>query len=105
MIDLAPKLFSIAFALIKPFFNDRLKNKISIFGHDGWKAALLEDINPDQLPVCYGGTLEDPDGNPYYTTKVIAKLSPSVIFLPFSLSLIANDADLLRRHSSKIVLL
>jgi hypothetical protein len=37
---------------------------------DEWKAALLSEIDADQLPVYYGGTQTDPDGNPMCVTKV-----------------------------------
>ena len=48
--------------------------KFHIYGTnaDEWKAALLEDIDADQLPAEYGGTLTDPDGNAACLTKVSA---------------------------------
>lgn len=67
----APKVFSLAFSMIKPFLHERTKKKIQIFGHDpkAWKAALLTTIDPEELPACYGGTMTDPDGNPNCITK------------------------------------
>ena len=46
--------------------DERTANKIQIFSHDSdvWKPALLAEINADQLPACYGGTMTDDDGNP-----------------------------------------
>ena len=35
-----------------------------------WKQELLKFISPDQLPVEFGGTMSDPDGNPKCLTKV-----------------------------------
>ena len=40
-----------------------------IFGSDPietgkWKAALLEEIEADQLPAIYGGTMTDLEGDP-----------------------------------------
>ena len=37
-----------------------------IFGYnqDEWKAALLEEIDANQLPVEYGGSVTDPEGVP-----------------------------------------
>jgi hypothetical protein len=35
-----------------------------------WKAALLKEIDADQLPAFYGGTLTDPDGDPKCPSKV-----------------------------------
>jgi hypothetical protein len=63
---LAPKIANILRAIMKPFVPEKTMSKIHMFTHDDklWKAALLEHINPDQLPVAYGGTLTDPDGNP-----------------------------------------
>lgn len=65
-------MFSIAFSVIKPFLHDATLNKIFIFGSDKkqWSAALLEEIDADQLPVHYGGTLTDPDGNPRCIARV-----------------------------------
>ncbi|EFX85361.1 hypothetical protein DAPPUDRAFT_193891 [Daphnia pulex] len=67
----APKIFSILYSIVAPFMHQRTRDKIQIFTHDEkqWKAALLADIDPDQLPVCYGGTMTDPDGNPNCITK------------------------------------
>ncbi|XP_046633910.1 SEC14-like protein 2 [Daphnia pulicaria] len=68
----APKIFSILYSIVLPFMHERTRNKIQIFSHDAkqWKAALLADIDPDQLPASYGGTMTDPDGNPNCITKV-----------------------------------
>lgn len=37
-----------------------------------WKEVLLKYVSPDQLPVEYGGTMTDPDGNPKCKSKVWA---------------------------------
>ena len=68
----APRVFTIAWNLLKPFLHERTKNKVSIYGSDSaaWKAAILQDVDADQLPVFYGGTMTDPDGNPQCLTKV-----------------------------------
>ena len=44
-----------------------------IFNNDSevWKKVLLAEIDADQLPACYGGTMIDPDGNPNCITKVL----------------------------------
>jgi hypothetical protein len=62
----APKIFAVLYSMMKPFMHEKTRNKVRIYSHDSdqWKAVLLEEIDPDQLPVCYGGTLTDPDGNP-----------------------------------------
>ncbi|KAI9561416.1 hypothetical protein GHT06_012373 [Daphnia sinensis] len=68
----APKIFSILYSLAKPFMHEKTRNKVRIYGHDAdqWKAALLEDFDPEELPACYGGKLTDPDGNPNCITMV-----------------------------------
>jgi hypothetical protein len=79
----APKIFAILYSMIKPFMHEKTKNKVQIYSHDSsiWKAALLAEIDPDQLPVCYGGTMTDPDGNLNCVTKVISFPVKSVNYL------------------------
>ena len=36
-----------------------------------WKAALLEEIDADQLPAYYGGTMTDDNGDPKCLSKVL----------------------------------
>ncbi len=50
--------------IIKPLLHQATIEKIKVFGTDktAWKAALLEEIDADQLPVNYGGTMADPNG-------------------------------------------
>ncbi|EFX85553.1 hypothetical protein DAPPUDRAFT_222572 [Daphnia pulex] len=64
--------FAILYSMMKPFMHEKTKNKVQIYSHDSsiWKAALLAEIDRDQLPVCYGGTMTDPDGNLNCVTKV-----------------------------------
>lgn len=54
------------------FLHERTKNKINIFSHEpsAWKQAILADVNPEELPASYGGTMTDPDGNPNCITIV-----------------------------------
>jgi len=69
----APRIFNLAFAIIRPFLNEATANKVRIVGgSDGsqWAKTLLEEIDADQLPAHYGGTMTDPDGNPECITKV-----------------------------------
>ncbi|XP_063579002.1 SEC14-like protein 4 isoform X5 [Pongo abelii] len=65
----APKLFPVAFNLVKPFMSEETRRKIVILG-DNWKQELTKFISPDQLPVEFGGTMTDPDGNPKCLTKI-----------------------------------
>ncbi|XP_065760583.1 SEC14-like protein 4 isoform X1 [Muntiacus reevesi] len=65
----APKLFPVAFNLVKSFMGEETRRKIVIMGGN-WKQELLKFISPDQLPVEFGGTMTDPDGNPKCLTKI-----------------------------------
>ncbi|XP_074139812.1 SEC14-like protein 4 [Sminthopsis crassicaudata] len=65
----APKLFPVAYNLVKAFISEETRKKIVVLGAN-WKEDLQKLIDPDQLPAEYGGTLTDPDGNPKYLTKI-----------------------------------
>jgi hypothetical protein len=58
--------------MVKPFLNQVTLDKINVFGFDKneWSAALLKDIDADQLPMHYGGTMIDADGDPKCPSKV-----------------------------------
>lgn len=68
----APRIFSVAFNIVKKFMDEYTISKIQIHGSNSnkWKKAILQNITPENLPAHYGGSLTDPDGNPKYTTKV-----------------------------------
>ena len=61
------------FNLIRSTVRQATVDKIRVFGtnRDEWVKALLEEIDPDQLPVHYGGIMTDPDGDPKCPSKVI----------------------------------
>lgn len=69
---LAPRVFAIAFNIVKKFLNEYTIGKIQIFKSEPkkWKKVLVENIGAENLPAYFGGNLCDPDGNPKYTTKV-----------------------------------
>ena len=52
--------------------NEKTFNKFRIFNHDSklWKSEILSEVEADQLPRQFGGTMADPDGNPNCITKV-----------------------------------
>lgn len=58
--------------MIKPFLNEVTHDKIAVYGFDKseWSAALLKEIDADQLPVYYGGSMTDPNGDPKCPSKV-----------------------------------
>ena len=68
-INTAPKLFTVIWNLLKPILHKVTVDKVMIFGSDPietekWKAALLEEIEADNLPAIYGGKMTDPEGDP-----------------------------------------
>lgn len=56
--------------ILKPFIHPATSEKIKIFAsnEDEWKAALLEEIDADQLPAFFGGTLTE-NGDPKCPSK------------------------------------
>ncbi|XP_026757927.2 SEC14-like protein 2 [Galleria mellonella] len=62
----APKVFSLAFSVIKKFMHEYTISKIKIYGSDSkkWQAQILMHVDKDQLPVFYGGTMVDENGDP-----------------------------------------
>ncbi|KAL7635635.1 UNVERIFIED_CONTAM: hypothetical protein RMT77_013452 [Armadillidium vulgare] len=68
----APKVFSVLFSIIKPFIQTNTMKRIKIFGKNEWKEVLLKEIDADQLPVHWGGSMTDPDGN----TQCVSTICP-----------------------------
>ena len=60
------------FNMMKPFLHPATVAKVRIFSHnkEEWLPAILEEIDADQLPAYYGGTMTDPDGDPKCPSKV-----------------------------------
>jgi len=59
--------------MLKMFLNQVTIDKFRVFGtnKEEWQAALLEEIDADQLPEFYGGTLTNLDeGDPNNFFKV-----------------------------------
>eukprot|EP00057_Strongylocentrotus_purpuratus_P010436 XP_011664910.1 PREDICTED: SEC14-like protein 2 [Strongylocentrotus purpuratus] len=65
----APKIFPVTYSLVKPFLREDTRKKIQVLGSN-WKEVLLKQIDPDQLPVYWGGTKTDPDGNEMCTSLI-----------------------------------
>ncbi|XP_055369326.1 SEC14-like protein 2 isoform X2 [Betta splendens] len=65
----APRMFPMAYNLIKHFLCEETRRKINVLGSD-WREVLRAHIDPEQLPVVYGGTLTDPDGDPRCRTMI-----------------------------------
>ncbi|XP_061458423.1 SEC14-like protein 2 [Rhineura floridana] len=65
----APKIFPVAYNLVKHFLSEDTRKKIVVLGAN-WKEVLQKHIDPAEIPVEYGGTLTDPDGDPKCKTKL-----------------------------------
>uniref|UniRef100_A0A8C5B853 SEC14-like protein 2 n=1 Tax=Gadus morhua TaxID=8049 RepID=A0A8C5B853_GADMO len=65
----APMMFPMAYNLIKHFLCEETKRKIMVLGGN-WQEELQKHINKDQLPVIYGGSLTDTDGDPRCRTMI-----------------------------------
>jgi len=69
----APKIFSVVNAMIMPFMKKATTDQIKLLDRSDQQQTikvLLDEIDANQLPVHYGGTMTDSDGNPYCITKV-----------------------------------
>lgn len=62
----APKLFSVAFNIVKKFLDENTTSKIHIYksGADKWQQQLFSHVDPKQFPKCWGGQLVDKLGDP-----------------------------------------
>uniref|UniRef100_A0AAY4CRF1 SEC14-like protein 2 n=1 Tax=Denticeps clupeoides TaxID=299321 RepID=A0AAY4CRF1_9TELE len=65
----APKLFPVAYNLVKHFLSEDTRRKIVVLGAN-WKEVLLMHIDQEELPAAYGGKLTDPDGDPCCRTRI-----------------------------------
>ncbi|NXG80320.1 S14L2 protein, partial [Baryphthengus martii] len=65
----APKIFPVAYNLVKHLLSEDTRKKVVVLGSN-WKEVLQKYIDPDQIPVEYGGTLTDPDGDPKCPSKI-----------------------------------
>ncbi|KAJ4942435.1 hypothetical protein JOQ06_012301 [Pogonophryne albipinna] len=74
----APKLFPVAYNLVKHFLSENTRQKINILGAN-WQEVLMKYIDAEELPVIYGGKLTDPDGDPRCCTMIhhVSPVPPS----------------------------
>ena len=70
----APKIFPVVYNIVKPFLNEATRKKLCIL-EGNWKEKLLKKIDADQLPVHWGGTKTDPDGDPKCKSEVYMSTS------------------------------
>ncbi|NXW81796.1 S14L2 protein, partial [Alopecoenas beccarii] len=69
LIIKAPKIFPVAYNLVKHLLSEDTRKKVMVLGSN-WKEVLQRYIDPEQIPVEYGGTLTDPDGDPKCSSKI-----------------------------------
>ncbi|XP_072032708.1 SEC14-like protein 2 [Amphiura filiformis] len=61
MINVKP-IFYTLYNLTKHFVNEETRSKFIVLGSN-WREDILQYVDADQLPVHYGGTMTDSDGN------------------------------------------
>ncbi|CAL1279009.1 unnamed protein product [Larinioides sclopetarius] len=66
----APLCFAWFYNAVKSIFPSTVAQKMRIYGTEGWKQALLKDIDADDLPAYLGGNKTDPDGSPLCETFI-----------------------------------
>ncbi|XP_030847293.1 SEC14-like protein 3 [Strongylocentrotus purpuratus] len=57
------KIFPAVYFLLKPFLDEGTRSKMHALGGN-WRDVLLKHIDAEVLPVHWGGTMTDTDGNP-----------------------------------------
>ncbi|KAH8395097.1 hypothetical protein KR215_010134, partial [Drosophila sulfurigaster] len=69
----APKLFSVAFNIVKKFLDENTTSKIHIYksGADKWKQQLFSHVDPKIIPKSWGGNLVDKLGDPQCKSLMI----------------------------------
>ena len=57
LFSLAPAVFTMVWAVVRPMLTARSLSKIHIFGtkREQWRKKLLQYIDPENLPASYGG--------------------------------------------------
>ncbi|XP_052799680.1 SEC14-like protein 2 isoform X1 [Mya arenaria] len=65
----SPKMFPVIWSVVRPFLHENTAKKVAVLAGN-YQEALLKEIDADQLPMCYGGTLTDPDGDPRCRTHI-----------------------------------
>lgn len=66
-----PKIFNMVFALFKPFFREKLRNRIIFHGTD--RESLHKHMDPKSLPKCYEGTIDIPRADGADWMKLLQK--------------------------------
>lgn len=69
----APKLFSVAFNIVKKFLDENTTSKIHIYksGSDKWQQQLFSHVDPKNFPKAWGGELVDKLGDPQCKSLMI----------------------------------
>uniref|UniRef100_A0A1I7ZNI2 CRAL-TRIO domain-containing protein n=1 Tax=Steinernema glaseri TaxID=37863 RepID=A0A1I7ZNI2_9BILA len=61
----APNFMAILWKAVAPLLPERTRNKVKIFtGSSDWKTEVLKRCTPDNVPVHWGGTKVDKNGDP-----------------------------------------
>lgn len=66
----APSFVHILYNMVKPILPEKTKQKVVVLGSN-WKTDILKHVDPDTLPVHWGGNLVDEFNDPQYKSKVV----------------------------------
>ncbi|KAL7061734.1 hypothetical protein AAHC03_01030 [Spirometra sp. Aus1] len=65
----APAFFSLVFSLLKPLLSKETQEKVQVLGSN-YTEELLKQIDAENLPMYYGGTMTDPNGDPKCSSRI-----------------------------------
>ncbi|XP_052413375.1 SEC14-like protein 2 [Carassius gibelio] len=96
----APKLFPVAYNLVKHFLSEDTRRKVVVLGSN-WQEVLQKYIDPEELPAYYGGKLTDPDGDPRCRTRItVGSEIPKTYYVRDSIKVDYDQSVTIGRSSS-----
>ncbi len=94
-----PGFFSLVYALVTPFLDERTQKKIEIIASPAaWKARLNELVPSDRLPTEYGGNLVLPSGSVFPATRTKKSVLPAGSVLRETIPVVAGQTLQLKWH-------
>ncbi|GFQ91607.1 retinal-binding protein [Trichonephila clavata] len=102
MFIFSPVYFNVAYSVLKSILPPVVNEKLRCYGNTGWKAALLELIDADELPAFLGGKKTDPDGDPSCKTFIMhAQPIPDCYFLCNIKKKLDNDPNAVKLNIAR----
>ncbi|XP_064612901.1 SEC14-like protein 2 isoform X1 [Liolophura sinensis] len=100
----APTIFPVVYNIVKPFLNEGTAKKVHVLGSN-YKDVLKKYIDADQLPIHWGGTACDDNGDPKCSSKIcFGGEVPESYYLKMQSSESLNFKEVLVKRGSTVQL-